>query len=147
MKSWQAPIAASVLAFVITACFNRGTSTTSMFPIKSGELWEAQIIAGNKTILTEFRLDGAPAIDSDTKNLQANFTTTNGVKRGSGQVLLASNLFISYFWLSDNKYDFVSCQVQYAENLEPITRGYSFFVLDGTSRSLENGCTLRRLQQ
>jgi hypothetical protein len=133
-----------ILVIAMSSCFNRGTTPSSMFPIKSGEVWEAQITTGNGVVRTNFRLESAPVYDGYA-SVSAPFATTNGVHRGEGTVLLESNLFSAYFWLSNERFDFVSCQVYYAEGLETITRGYSGFVFEGTSRTLKDGCVLKRM--
>ena len=136
----------TVLALVLTSCYNRGTDTTSVFPIKRGELWEASISTGDAAFKTEFELRGAPYREDGTENFSADFRTTNGTKRGSGHVLYRSNLFLTYFWLSDNQYDFVGCQVQYGQALERQTVGFSSSKFQGTSQTLKDGCTLTRLR-
>jgi hypothetical protein len=136
----------AVLAFMLSACYNRGASATSVFPIKSGERWEASITIGDRTITTEFELESAPIRESYSEDVSAEFRTTNGIKRGSGYVMYTSNLFLTYFWLSDSQYDFVGCQVQYGQALERRTVGFSSFVYQGTSQTRKDGCILTRLR-
>ncbi len=144
LQSWQPWLVSGAFLVSMTACYNRGTTSASMFPIKSGELWEAQLTTAKGMITTNFQLKGAPT--SDSSGVEGHFSTTNGVRRGLGEVLLSSNLFLTYFWLSDEKYDFVSCEVHYAENLEQTTTGFAGFIADGTSRTLKDGCTLKRIR-
>lgn len=136
----------SALALVLSSCYNRGTSPASVFPIKSGERWEASITIGDRALTTEFELKGAPARENYSENVGADFRTTNGIKRGRGYVMYSSNLFLTYFWLSDDQYDFVGCQVQYGQALERQTVGFSRFVYQGTSQTLKDGCTLTRIR-
>ena len=134
-----------LLALALSACYNRGTSPDAMFPIKSGEVWQAKIITSYKTITTEFQLDGPPYYDKDSQEAEA-FLSNNGELVGKGYANLDYNLFRINFSLASESNAYLACQVFYAERLERITVGFSFFTYQGTSQSLKDGCTLTRLR-